>query len=86
MSAVKVIMVDNYDSFTYNLVHYIGQISGVTPDVFRNDEDLVGTGELLGSGAEPQHVVIAGLQRADAEQTALGRGNSVRRAGCLTRR
>ena len=33
-----IVMIDNYDSFTYNLVHYIGQITGVPPDVFRNDE------------------------------------------------
>lgn len=31
-------MIDNYDSFTYNLVHYIGQLTGVQPDVVRNDE------------------------------------------------
>jgi len=34
----KILVIDNYDSFTYNLVHYIAQISGNQPDVFRNDE------------------------------------------------
>ncbi len=34
----KILVIDNYDSFTYNLVHYIGQITGIMPDVFRNDE------------------------------------------------
>jgi anthranilate synthase component 2 len=34
----KILVIDNYDSFTYNLVHYINQITGFQPDVFRNDE------------------------------------------------
>lgn len=33
----KVLVIDNYDSFTYNLVHYIRIITGRQPDVFRND-------------------------------------------------
>lgn len=31
-------MLDNYDSFTYNLVHYIEKISGTDVNVYRNDE------------------------------------------------
>ncbi len=34
----KILVIDNYDSFTYNLVHYITQLTGEKPDVFRNDE------------------------------------------------
>ena len=34
--AVKVLMVDNYDSFTYNLVQYLGEL-GAELDVVRND-------------------------------------------------
>ena len=34
----KILVIDNYDSFTYNLVHFISKITGVPPDVFRNDE------------------------------------------------
>jgi anthranilate synthase component 2 len=34
----KVLVIDNYDSFTYNLVHYIEKLTGNTPAVFRNDE------------------------------------------------
>jgi anthranilate synthase component II len=34
----KILVIDNYDSFTYNLVYYIEKITGVCPDVFRNDE------------------------------------------------
>jgi anthranilate synthase component II len=34
----KILVIDNYDSFTYNLVHYIEKITGIRADVFRNDE------------------------------------------------
>ncbi len=34
----KILMLDNYDSFTYNLVQYIEEIIGAEIDVFRNDE------------------------------------------------
>ena len=37
MSAVKVVMIDNYDSFTYNLVQYFGEL-GAEVTVVRNDE------------------------------------------------
>ncbi|WP_339647153.1 aminodeoxychorismate/anthranilate synthase component II [uncultured Pelagibacterium sp.] len=34
---MRVLMIDNYDSFTYNLVHYIGEL-GAEVDVARNDK------------------------------------------------
>jgi anthranilate synthase component II len=34
----KILVIDNYDSFVYNLVHYIEKISGNLPDVYRNDK------------------------------------------------
>ena len=34
----KVVVIDNYDSFTYNLVHALNQITGTRVDVFRNDK------------------------------------------------
>ncbi len=37
MSRIKLLMVDNYDSFTYNIVQYFGEL-GVEVEVFRNDE------------------------------------------------
>jgi anthranilate synthase/aminodeoxychorismate synthase-like glutamine amidotransferase len=33
----RIVVVDNYDSFVYNLVQYLGEL-GATPDVVRNDE------------------------------------------------
>jgi anthranilate synthase component 2 len=35
---MKILVLDNYDSFTYNLVHYLEEILGERPDVFRNDK------------------------------------------------
>ncbi len=35
---MKVLVLDNYDSFTYNLVHCIEKVSNAEIDVFRNDE------------------------------------------------
>nr|WP_273444234.1 aminodeoxychorismate/anthranilate synthase component II [Neolewinella agarilytica] len=35
---MKVLILDNYDSFTYNLVQYIEEELGQDIDVFRNDE------------------------------------------------
>lgn len=34
---MKILLLDNYDSFTYNLAHLIEEITGNLPDVFRND-------------------------------------------------
>ncbi|MCY1165010.1 MAG: aminodeoxychorismate/anthranilate synthase component II [Pseudomonadota bacterium] len=34
---MKILMIDNYDSFTYNIVQYFGEL-GAEVDVFRNDE------------------------------------------------
>ncbi|MGI9413586.1 MAG: glutamine amidotransferase-related protein, partial [Hyphomicrobiales bacterium] len=31
-----IVVIDNYDSFTYNLVHFLGEI-GATSTVHRND-------------------------------------------------
>ncbi len=48
------LMIDNYDSFTFNLVQYFGEL-GADVRVYRNDEiDLAGI-EALG----PEHLVIS---------------------------
>ncbi len=33
----KILILDNYDSFTYNLVHAVYDVLGIEPDVIRND-------------------------------------------------
>lgn len=35
---MKILVLDNYDSFTYNLVHAIKELTDAQVDVFRNDE------------------------------------------------
>ncbi|HVP01972.1 MAG TPA: aminodeoxychorismate/anthranilate synthase component II [Solirubrobacteraceae bacterium] len=55
MSAVsRVLVVDNYDSFTYNLVQYLGEL-GAEPEVVRNDRATVD--ELLERA--PERVVVS---------------------------
>jgi anthranilate synthase component 2 len=54
MSAVKLVMVDNYDSFTYNLVQYFGEL-GADVVVVRNDEVTVEDIEAL----HPDKIVIS---------------------------
>jgi anthranilate synthase/aminodeoxychorismate synthase-like glutamine amidotransferase len=45
----KVLVIDNYDSFTYNLVQYLGEL-GAEMEVVRNDKATVA--ELLARGAD----------------------------------
>ena len=51
---MKVLVIDNYDSFTYNLVQYLGEL-GAEPDVVRNDKASVA--ELL--ERQPDRLVIS---------------------------
>jgi anthranilate synthase/aminodeoxychorismate synthase-like glutamine amidotransferase len=51
---VKVLVLDNYDSFTYNLVQYLGEL-GSEPEVVRNDAATVE--ELL--NRRPDRVIVS---------------------------
>ncbi|MFI5934022.1 aminodeoxychorismate synthase component I [Actinoplanes sp. NPDC051494] len=35
---MRTLLVDNYDSFTYNLFHYLAEVNGADPVVVRNDD------------------------------------------------
>lgn len=35
---IQILLIDNYDSFTFNLVHLIEKVTGILPIVKRNDE------------------------------------------------
>ena len=48
------LMIDNYDSFTYNLVQYLGEL-GADVQVYRNDE--IGLEEI--EQLQPEHIVIS---------------------------
>jgi len=49
-----ILVIDNYDSFTYNLVQYLGEL-GQEIQVFRNDKITIGEIEKL----EPERIVIS---------------------------
>ncbi len=49
-----IVMLDNYDSFTYNLVQYLAEL-GAEVSVFRNDE--ISTEEL--QRLQPSHLVVS---------------------------
>jgi anthranilate synthase/aminodeoxychorismate synthase-like glutamine amidotransferase len=51
---MKLLVIDNYDSFTYNLVQYLGEL-GADIDVVRNDAE--GLDELL--AREPERVIVS---------------------------
>ena len=48
------LLIDNYDSFTYNLVHYLGEL-GTVPEVVRNDKISVEDAMAL----KPKAVVLS---------------------------
>ncbi|HEX5475400.1 MAG TPA: aminodeoxychorismate/anthranilate synthase component II [Vicinamibacterales bacterium] len=49
-----VLLIDNYDSFTFNLAQYLGEL-GHAPLVRRNDEITIGEVEALA----PSHIVVS---------------------------
>lgn len=64
---MKILILDNYDSFTYNLVQYIEEETGGEVDVFRNDEitlDAVSAYDLIVLSPGPGIPEEAGIMPA----------------------
>ena len=55
---MKLLMVDNYDSFTYNIVQYFGEL-GAEVEVFRNDEITVADIEARLNAGQLDRLVIS---------------------------
>ena len=51
---MRVLLIDNYDSFTYNLAQYLGEL-GQAPEVHRNDRITLGEVESM----KPDRIVIS---------------------------
>ena len=51
---MKLLMIDNYDSFTYNLVQYFGEL-GADIEVCRNDE--ISLADI--TAMAPSHLVVS---------------------------
>ena len=51
---MKTLIIDNYDSFTYNLYQYVGELKG-NPVIFRNDQITLDEIENL----QPTHIIIS---------------------------
>ncbi|MGI8900622.1 MAG: glutamine amidotransferase-related protein, partial [Nocardioides sp.] len=45
---MRTLIIDNYDSFTFNLFHYLAEVTGVRPVVIRNDEPGWPSADLMG--------------------------------------
>jgi anthranilate synthase component 2 len=55
---IKLLMIDNYDSFTYNLVQYFGEL-GAQVDVFRNDEITIDEMEARLNAGQMERLVVS---------------------------
>ena len=69
-----ILVIDNYDSFTYNLVQYLGELGGDL-QVFRNDKITV---DQI-AGLEPSHIVIS------PGPTCFGKPPGISRCACRSR-
>ena len=75
----RLLLVDNYDSFTWNLAHLFGGVDGVEVDVIRNDDPRLGDGVtarydgvIVGPG--PGRPADAGRTHCDRARSGARRG------------
>ena len=61
------LMIDNYDSFTYNVVQYLGEL-GADVEVHRNDEITLAEIEAKEKIQKSMQGVVAKLQQGDMEE------------------
>ena len=54
-----ILVIDNYDSFTWNLVHYLMEL-GAEVEVVRND--AISAGQAISSGATPKRLALQNLR------------------------
>ena len=88
----RVVVIDNYDSFVYNLVQYLGEL-GADPAVYRPDEISVEAIEDLGADAlvispgpgrpEDAKLSNAAIERFAGPRSALGAGTMPILGVCL---
>ncbi|MFT6720778.1 MAG: anthranilate synthase component 2, partial [Bdellovibrionota bacterium] len=75
---MKILILDNYDSFTYNLVQYVEEETGEEVDVFRNDKislEAVGAYDLIilspGPGIPEEAGIMPALIKRYASEKAI---------------
>jgi para-aminobenzoate synthetase len=66
---VRTLLVDNYDSFTHNLAHYLAEVTGCAPTVLRNDDPTLTPGLL----AEFDNLVVSPGPGTPEHDSDLGR-------------
>ena len=76
--ATRVLVIDNYDSFVYNLVQYLGEL-GAEPIVHRNDALTVDEAMAIEARRRP-HLARAGPSGGRRHLVRADRGGRRRRA------
>ena len=74
------LMIDNYDSFTYNLVQYFGELKAEVK-VVRNDELSVEQIEALA----PERIVLSPVPAPQRGRRLAGRDRALRRQAAIAR-